>query len=123
MKPITRVLASFVAGMATALAALLGLLAGCASSLPPGADAPLDEYRATLAASREVPSTPEARQDGLERWKELLSEFSGENLAGKASRVYADQTFFNDTLKTLRGAGEIEDYLLETAAMLESGTV
>lgn len=123
MKPFPRSLAVFVAGMATMLLALLGLLAGCASSLPPGADAPLEEYRAALARAREVSSTPEARRQGLERWKDLLSEFSEENLSGKAARVYAGETFFNDTLKTLRGAEEIEAYLLETAAMLESGTV
>jgi hypothetical protein len=95
------------------------LLAGCTAPLN---DEAIEEYhRASAAGSAAVSS--EAAERGLENWKTLLSNLTVENIHGKTSQVYAERTFFNDTLKTLRTSAEIEAYLLETAKMLESGTV
>lgn len=63
------------------------------------------------------------RARAIERWQQLLADLSASNLEGKVHAVYADDAFFNDTLKTLHGADAIEAYLLETATMLEYGTV
>lgn len=118
---------SFLAGFAVALLALVAVLAGCAVSTSPDAmnDAPLDDYAAALReyTAGKGGSPGEAEQRGLEAWKALLADLSVENIKGKASRVYADECFFNDTLKTLRSSEAIEDYLIETAEMLHEGSV
>lgn len=118
---------SFFVGLAAGLLLLVALLAGCAVSTSSDAmnDEPLDEYASTLkkvTAGRSGGPT-EAEKRGLEAWKGLLADLSVENVEGKASQVYAEETFFNDTLKTLRSNEAIEDYLIETAEMLHEGTV
>ncbi len=118
-------LSSFLAGVATALLGLIVVLAGC-STIPAMNDAPLDDYHATLKAYRETRPqgvSADAEKKGLEAWKGLLADLSRGNVEGKASRVYADSTFFNDTLKTLRGGEAVESYLVETAELLHSGSV
>lgn len=122
MKEKSRSLLAFGAGLIVS-PLLLGLFAaGCATSSTTMNDAPIEDYRAALARTVSTP-TPEAEQRGLEAWKGLLSNLTEENIRGRASRVYADETFFNDTLKTLRSGEAVEEYLLETAKLLHSGTV
>ena len=53
----------------------------------------------------------------------MIGNFSEENIKGKVAAVYADDLFFNDTVKTVRRAAELEAYLLETAEMLVHGSV
>jgi hypothetical protein len=122
MKCCPRSLIPFLAGMAASPLVMLLALAGCALSPMTMNDTPIEEYNEALARSVQPP-TPEAEQRGLENWKALLSNLTVENIHGRAGQVYAEETFFNDTLKTLRSAAEIEAYLIETAKLLESGTV
>lgn len=68
-------------------------------------------------------ATSESTELGIERWKSLVGDFSVSNLKGNVASVYAEQTFFNDTLKTFRDPRAIEDYLIETAEMLKYGRV
>lgn len=118
-------LSSFLAGVATALLGLIVVLAGC-STIPAMNDVPLDDYHATLEAYRKTHPqgvSADSEKQGLEAWKGLLADLSRENVEGKASRVYAETTFFNDTLKTLLGGEAVESYLVETAELLHSGSV
>jgi ketosteroid isomerase-like protein len=120
-------LPSFAAGIAATLLALGLGLAGCTTTTNYTAmnDTPITDYNAeleTLDAASAAPSTA-AEQRGLEAWKNLLADLSVENVKGKASKVYAEKTYFNDTLKTLRTADAVEEYLIETAELLNSGTV
>ncbi len=97
-------------------------LGGCLALSPHQMDnSAIDAYAET--SKMRATSDPETRDEGIERWKQLLADFSVENLKGKVGAVYADETFFNDTLKTLRSAGAIEEYLIETAEMLKYGRV
>lgn len=108
--------------LTAAAAACLVALGGCLALSPHQMDnSAIDAY----AETTKLPATsdPETRDAGIERWKQLLSDFSVENLKGKVGAVYADETFFNDTLKTLRTAEAIEEYLIETAEMLNYGRV
>lgn len=101
-------------------AACLVALGGCLALSPHQMDnSAIDAYAET--SKMRATSDPETRDEGIERWKQLLADFSVENLKGKVGAVYADETFFNDTLKTLRSAGAIEEYLIETAEMLSTG--
>ncbi|MDA0812077.1 MAG: nuclear transport factor 2 family protein [Verrucomicrobia bacterium] len=98
---------------------------GCTSPKPTmmNTDA-IDSY--ARAAARESDSDPlgmEERAEAIARWQALLADLSSANVKGNVAVVYAEDAFFNDTLKTLTGAAAIEAYLLETAKMLEYGTV
>jgi len=106
---------------ATAAACLVAL-GGCLALSPHQMDnSAIDAYAET--SKMRATSDPKSRDEGIERWKQLLADFSVENLKGKVGSVYADETFFNDTLKTLRSAEAIEEYLIETAEMLKYGCV
>jgi hypothetical protein len=100
----------------------LVVLGGCLALQPHQMDnSQIDAY--TEATQQKISSTPEARAQGIKRWQALLADFSESNIRGKTAAVYAEKTFFNDTIKTLTSAEAIEEYLLETAAMLQYGTV
>lgn len=124
MTPARRCLVSFFAGVvALPLLAML-TLAGCAVFQPssPMNDAPIHDFNAALA--QPAPSTSgDAEKRGVEAWKALLSHLTESNIRNRAGQVYAKDVFFNDTLKTLRSGQAVEDYLLETAKMLDHGAV
>ena len=52
-----------------------------------------------------------------------MADLKAPDLRAQVRQVYADDVFFNDTLKTLRGVDEVEEHLAATAEALESGTV
>ena len=107
--------------IAAASASLIGL-GGCLALKPHQMDnSQIDAYQQLT----KDPASEDASvvQRGIDNWKALLAEFSEENIRGKVASVYAEKTFFNDTLKTLRSAEAIEEYLLETADLLKYGTV
>ncbi|MGI9240450.1 MAG: nuclear transport factor 2 family protein [Verrucomicrobiales bacterium] len=110
--------------LAAAGAALLSF-GGCLALKPHQMDNSAIEAYATAAKKTDSGTTAPgtSTQQGIERWKALLADLSEENIRGKTSSVYADKFFFNDTLKTLHGPEELEDYLLETAEMLQYGRV
>lgn len=81
----------------------------------------IDAY--TELAKKPLPAAPAKQREAIARWQALLADFSTENIRGKVAGVYAEDTFFNDTLKTLRSPQAIEDYLLETCEMLHYGRV
>lgn len=100
------------------------LLLGACSSTPTPMSDPIADYAAVISELEGAGSAgPAERRAGVERWKRLVGDFSQSNLEGNVAGVYAEDAFFNDTLKTLEGAEAIEAYLLETAEMLNYGTV
>ena len=122
-----RVTIAVLAITAAALIGVVALASSCATSSSNAAmDEPLDRYQASVEAAKET-GTLEPGSAGenaaLERVKNLLSEVSEENIRGHVAEVYAEDAFFNDTLKTLHGAKAIEAYLLETADSLKSSEV
>ena len=72
-----------------------------------------------------VAAGSEAEAAALKTWKTALAEltFSTEDQKAMLKDTYADQVFFNDTLKTLRSGAAVEAHLLATADMLSSGSV
>ena len=109
-----------------ALAAALFLTA-CAT-VPRGAtEADWREYL-TVAETLRAAGAPLAKDSAeerraVERFEDLLSDFKAPDFAAKIRQVYAEDAFFNDTLKTLRGVAAIETHLGKTGANLEAGTV
>ena len=65
-----------------------------------------------------------AKEDAaVRRFQDFLSAFTEEKLRRDTRRVYAQDAYLNDTLKTLRGSAAIEEYFLGTLANTESITV
>ena len=54
--------------------------------------------------------------EALARVQEFLSEMTAERIRSDIRDVYAPDVFMNDTLRTLEGVDEVEEYLLETVA-------
>lgn len=94
----------------------LGMLAGC-NSMP---ESYVPAYQTALARTDPAEIGTVVRQSADEqaaiaRFKDLFSVLSTENVRNKAREVYAENAYFNDTLKTVIGAEAIEAYLLESA--------
>jgi limonene-1,2-epoxide hydrolase len=69
-----------------------------------------------------APGSPEEKA-GIERFKDFFADLSEERIRSKIRYVYAEDVYFNDTLKEIRGIDALEPYLLESAAAVESCTV
>lgn len=112
----------FVSVPVSAVAALALLLASCQS--PNLSKQRVAEFQSAAAATGPGPAPGSAAEkEAIARVKDFLSDLSVENVRANTSRVYAKDAYFNDTLKTLRGADEIEAYLLHTAETVEGITV
>lgn len=85
------------------------------------------EYLEALSSiqSEVVPLSPGGGEErrAIERFQDLLSDFKAPDFADRVREVYAEDAFFNDTLKTVHGAAAIEEYLVATADAIERGTV
>lgn len=83
-------------------------------------------YSQTLAALAQqptvVPGSPE-EQAAIERFVDFVSVLSEETVRAKVPRVYAEDAYFNDTLKELRGAAAIEEYMAESMGATQEVTV
>ena len=66
-----------------------------------------------------VPDSVE-EANGLKRFTDLFSDLSGERIRERIRDVYADNVYFNDTLKEIRGIVALEGYLVESAEAVES---
>ncbi len=66
-----------------------------------------------------VAGSPEEKA-ALSRIKSFLADLSPENVRAQTKAVYAENAYFNDTLKTFQGVEAIETYLLHTANTVSS---
>jgi limonene-1,2-epoxide hydrolase len=69
-----------------------------------------------------VPDSEEERQ-AIERFQGVLSDFKAADFRTRIRAVYAEDVFFNDTLKTVRGVEAVEEYLAASAEAIDLGTV
>ncbi len=122
MKPLPNLVVptlSFVAGSLTSL-----VVASCVSG--PSSAGRVPEYNTALAAAHRIPTVAAGSAEAeaaLGRWKNLLADLTYDALRGQVLAVYADSLYFNDTLKTLRTGAAVEDHLLSTGKLLDSGSV
>lgn len=68
------------------------------------------------------PDSHEERE-AIERFQNLLSDFKAHDFGNRIREVYAEKAFFNDTLKTVHGVDQVEQYLLASAEAIEEGKV
>lgn len=77
----------------------------------------------TDAKAADLASNSTTEKAAIEAVKAYLSNLSPENVTANTKNVYAEDAYFNDTLKTLRGVTAIEEYLLHTAKTVTSISV
>lgn len=77
----------------------------------------LEEVGAPLEEGGEV------EREAIERFQNLLSDFKAPDFGERIPEVYAEDVFFNDTIKTVRGVEDVRDYLTATGAAIHKGTV
>lgn len=93
------------------------------SPVPPAVD-----YEAALAlTSRDAAGWPEpggaVEQEGFARFKEFWSELNEPRVKAWLPKVYAENVWFNDTVKTITNRAELMDYMLHTASLVNSTKV
>jgi len=57
----------------------------------------------------------DAEKEAVARFRGFLENLHPEGIRERTRKVYSDDAYLNDTLKTVRGAAAIEHYFLETA--------
>jgi hypothetical protein len=65
----------------------------------------------------------EEERRSVERFQSLLSDFKAPDFGEQMREVYAEDAFFNETLKTVRGIDAIQEYLMASADAIEHRNV
>jgi hypothetical protein len=91
-------------------------------------EAPSVDYGAALElTSSAAVAWPErggvVEQEGFARFKEFWRDLSEERVKEWLPQVYAENVWFNDTVKTITNRAELLDYMLHTASMVKSTSV
>lgn len=79
----------------------------------------LDELQARRRDHRPPAEGSEAEAAAIARFLGFFSNFSPDRIAKLLPGTYAEDVYFNDTLKSVRGLGELRHYLAESAAAVE----
>lgn len=83
----------------------------------------LETARRLAAQGETLARGSAAEREAIERFQALLGNFKGPRFRERVREVYAEEVWFNDSLKTVRGVDELERYLGRSADALDSGTV
>lgn len=82
-------------------------------------------FRAALsefAGRPNLASGSDAERSAIARFERFLGTLTADSARNQTTNVYAPDCFFNDTLKTLRGATNLQSYFVATAENAESVT-
>ena len=83
----------------------------------------LQTLRSLAAEGTVLEPDGETEREAIERFQNLLSDFKAPDFRHRIREVYADEVFFNDTLKTVRGVDQVEEYLVASGEAIDMGTV
>jgi len=83
----------------------------------------LETLRQLEAKGVALESDSDEEHQAIARFQNLLSDFKAPDFRSRVREVYAGDAFFNDTLKTMHGAAEIEAYLAASADAIDKGSV
>ena len=88
----------------------------------------VNDYNTALEKAHQVSTLDadsESAESALQAWRDALADLTFPSAEDRDAldKVYADELFFNDTLKTLRSGPEVKAHLLATADLLTSGSV
>ena len=117
--------AVIAAGLAAAAGVLL--LSACSAAPRSRSEESWREYGETLrrlqaAGAPLAPGSAEERR-AIERFQSALGDYTAPDFPSQVRRIYAEDVFFNDTLKTLRSAEEVAQPFAATAEAVEEGRV
>ena len=107
---------------------IAALVLGACSTTPKGQpEESWMEYLKTLqtletAGPPLVEESDEERR-AVERFQSLLSDFKAPDFSERILEVYAEEVFFNDTIKTLHRVEDLQEYLTTTSEAIDKGTV
>ena len=93
----------------------VALLASCASHRP-------DSIAESLSADRDVRGvvlTAYEEKQAIGRFKSFFKNVTPDSVREQTSGLYAEDAFFNDTLKTVHGRPAIEEYFAKTATHVD----
>ncbi len=93
-------------------------LTGCATDTTMKNEREIVAYQSSVTELQSQPTvTPGSSEEraGIQRFKDFFADLTAESVREKTKSTYAEDVFFNDTLKTVRGNEALEDYFLETA--------
>ncbi len=87
----------------------------------------MSAYETALAAlrARGLPFPPgsDAERAAIERFSRFFSSFSADKVERLLASTYAEDVYFNDTLKEIHGRAALAPYLRASAAAVEACTV
>lgn len=89
---------------------------------------PLVDYQAALGlTARDVVAWPEpggeVERAAFERFKHYWNDLSEEQVKAWLPQVYAENVWFNDTVKTITNRAALLEYMLHTASLVKSTRV
>ena len=87
---------------------------------------PVSAFQEAMVATASVQGPPHgsiAEQDAISRFEHFLAHLDEKMAREETKKVYAPDSFLNDTLKTLHGSSAIRDYFIKTAQGLDSMSV
>lgn len=91
------------------------------------ATASVDYDKALALTAKDVVRWPEAggetEREGFARFKEYWSELNEARVREWLPKVYAENVWFNDTVKTITNRAELLDYMLHTASLVNATRV
>ena len=94
------------------LVVVAGLVAGCSSAPASLASA---KFTAEALAATESDKAKDVPSAIIERFKNVNSDFSTNNLAAHLKEIYAPDVFFRDPFKEVQGLDKMQAYLLRSA--------
>jgi hypothetical protein len=109
------------------LSVAVSILGACSSAPGGQSEESWMEYLETLQSLEKAgsPLAEGSEEEGqaIERFQSLLSDFKAPDFGERIPEVYAEDVFFNDTLKTLHGVDDLQEYLTATGEAIDKGTV
>jgi len=105
---------------------LLALLLALSGTLCATTQDPVTAFNSAISTTATVHGPPRgsaAEKEAVARFEGFLAHLDEKTARDQTEKVYAQDAFFNDTLKTLHGSPAIRDYYIKTAQGLESMSV
>jgi hypothetical protein len=96
---------------------LVAAMAGCGA--PRGGDG-VAEFQKAAAAAPGVDLSEGEAEAVVARFREFFKDVTPESIRQNSAKLYAEDVWFNDTLKTLHGRAAVEAYFLKTISHMDS---
>jgi hypothetical protein len=94
--------------------ALLGLVVALASCSAPRGGNAVEAFQKAAAAAPGVDLSAAEGEAAIARFREFFKNVTRESIREKTAGLYAEDIWFNDTLKTLGSRAALEAYFLKT---------